>query len=58
MKQISEYLTPKGYRVGLYTLGNVDVVTLLCPDGQYITTAFDSEVFAQSAYNEAINWYS
>ena len=58
IKKIREYLTPKGYLVGLYLLGFTDVVTILCPDGELVTTAFDSLTFAASAYTEAIDLYS
>lgn len=58
MKIVQRYLTPKGYRVELVELGFVDVVSVLCPDGEYITTAFDCQSFAASAYTEAIDFYS
>ena len=58
IKKIREYLTPKGYLVGLYLLGFTDVVTVFCPDGELITTTFDCLSLAVSAYTEAIDFYS
>lgn len=65
IKKIREYLTPKNYLISLYELGQVEIVTLLCPDGELLTTAFDKDnsipwyvSFAQSAYLEAVDFYS